>query len=427
MKNALVDPETLVILCTASAGLGHLRVAHALESAAPKGMNLTYFASPDKATGVIHRFMSIHPLTRMFMEWTQTGSREVTASYFYKRFIKNSSKHLVSDLKLIFMGRTVKRAVFVCTHFGLAYEVSAQRAKIEREFGIETKLVVVVTDDSPQLLWGVPGADLIVTPSNRTSNAISALVGKNVQVKTVPYPLSQDFSRDLSEKDLTNRINQLNGSSEHIHISIPISGAAVGLDYIDRLIRYLTLSNPSYLFHIISKKAPFTVGFLRKMKKRMYISTQSSKSDIKVVSDYEELFKNEIVAFEIVKPSEQAFKALLCPSHRGGVILLLTDPVGRQEYDNLDFLSRHGLIPTRIEQQMLWQQNTKGLTPALWRGVRLPSDPVSAGKFINWCIESGLFSQMVACRATPQSWDSHANEMGWLGGEKFWTEVENLI
>jgi hypothetical protein len=363
----------------------------------------------------------------MFMEWTQSGSREVTASYLYKRFIQNSSKNLVTDLKLVFMGKTVKKAVFVCTHFGLAYEVSAQRAKIEREFGVETKLVVVVTDDSPQLLWGVPGADLIVTPSNRTSKAIQAVVGKNVQVTTVPYPLSKDFSKDLSERELTNRINQLNGSSEHIHISVPISGAAVGLDYLDSLIRYLTLSNPSYLFHIISKKAPFTSIFLRKMKKRMHVSTQSSKSDSRVVGDYEELFKNEIVAFEIVKPSEQAFKALLCPSHKGGVILLLTDPVGRQEYDNLDFLSRHGLIPSRIEQQMLWEQNTKGLNPALWRGVRLPSNPMAAAKFIEWCSKSGLFSQMVACRATPQSWDFHANEMGWRGGEKFWKEVESLI
>jgi hypothetical protein len=80
-----------------------------------------------------------------------------------------------------------------------------------------------------------------------------------------------------------------------------------------------------------------------------------------------------------------------------------------------------------VEQNRLWRYKKEGLTPALWRGVRLPSDPVEAAHFIDWCMKEGIFSQMLSCRATPQSWDSHANEMGWSGAATFWLEVEKLI
>lgn len=426
-EEVLVSNQTMVVMCTAAAGLGHIRVAHALESGAPQGLSLTYFASKDAATGVVHRFMSIHPLTRWFMEWTQTGAREELASSLYKRFLVRSADQLVADFGKLFVEKSLTNVIFVCTHFGLAYQITSVREEIERVYGVHVSVVVVVTDDSPQLLWAVPGADLIVAPSNRTRDALLRIATKGTRIVTVPYPLSKDFSTDIYERSLTNRVNQLAGSAQTIHVSVPISGAAVGLQYLDQLIRYLSVSNPAYLFHIISKKAPFTRMFLKKMSERKQVSAQSDREDSQVVALYERLFKNEIVSFEITKPSEQAFKALLCPSHKAGVVLLFTDPVGRQEYDNIDFLVRHGLIPNVVEQNRLWKHKKEGLSPALWRGVRLPHDPEAAAMFISWCVKEGIFSQMLACRATAQSWDSHANEMGWNGAEKFWTEVSHLL
>src|SRR5262249_21940152 len=150
---------------------------------------------------------------------------------------------------------------------------------------------------------------------------------------------------------------------------------------------------------------PYTQPFLNEMESRPFVTLHTSTTDRDIVEKYEGVYQQTLVALEVTKPSEQAFKALVDPHRRGGSVLLFSHPVGRQEYDNLDFMRRHHLIPTPEEQQQLWDSAAANraisadsplLQEALhWRGLRLPDDAVSAARYIAWCLEQKLFAQML--------------------------------
>lgn len=419
----------MVATTYASAGLGHLRVVRALESVLPPHIEPVLFRSSDESVVGIHRLMSIHPLLRRFMEWSQTGVQERVFSDLYLRFLKNGEERVFTHLSDAIIQKQAHTCVIVCTHFGLGHQISRLKERIAKKTGAKIIVCVVVTDDSPQMLWAVPDADLIACPSHHTASLLAQYLPYHARsrIKTIPYPLSQSLGEDLRDKQLLNRMDQLSGKAPEIHFSVPVSGAAVGLRNTEVLIRNLKKGNENMVFHVIAKDAPFTHQFIKKMKTKKRVFMGSAHHEYDVVAIYNDLYIDRVISFEITKPSEQAFKALLCPSHRGGAVLLFTDPVGRQEYDNLYFLSRHGLLPTETEQKRLWNRQIDGLEPAYWRGIRLLSDPVEASDFILWCMSAGIFSQMLACRSTPQSWDDHAEEMGWHGAEKFWAEVQKLL
>ena len=118
----------------------------------------------------------------------------------------------------------------------------------------------------------------------------------------------------------------------------------------------------------------------------------------------------------MTKPSEQAFKALISPNQVGGVILLFTNPVGRQEYDNLNFLKRHLLIPSDEDQKTLWRMPKTNdiLKKAItWRGLRLPKNPEKSVNFLIWCIKNKIFEQM----------GKYTNKIQSDGVKRFWEEV----
>jgi hypothetical protein len=127
-----------------------------------------------------------------------------------------------------------------------------------------------------------------------------------------------------------------------------------------------------------------------------------SPSHREVVEIYELVYEREVIAIEVTKPSEQAFKALFKPRQRGGAILLFSDPVGRQEWDNVRFLQRHGLLPNAADQQALWRASIGGKKPdetlilraRLWRALRLPTHSYASARFIHWALEHKIFSTM---------------------------------
>ena len=139
------------------------------------------------------------------------------------------------------------------------------------------------------------------------------------------------------------------------------------------------------------------------------------------------MFLNSILSLEITKPSEQCIKTLFHPKQRGGVILLLTEPVGKQEYDNLDYLRRNKLIPSDSEHQRLYMyaeekvEFSDPVRKALqkraekWRGLRLPDEEKLAVTFINWCLQNGLFAAMLECEKENAR-----------GVEKFWGTIDSL-
>jgi hypothetical protein len=117
------------------------------------------------------------------------------------------------------------------------------------------------------------------------------------------------------------------------------------------------------------------------------------------------------MALEIVKPSEQSFKSLLTPSQRGGVILLLTQAIGKQEQDNLNFLSDHHLLPERA--------------------IKLTNNPDQDVKIINWCLNEGVFEKMakVACLPAGRGEENfrEGNELATNGVQQFWKKVDDLL
>jgi len=425
--------ETLIVIAYAQTGLGHLRVANALFGTAPHYLKPVLFRSPEQTSTILHRLTSIHPLLRKVLERSQNGWAEDLVSKMYLQVTKFGQGHIYREMKTLLNSRImpVRHMVIVCTHFGLAHQLARMKSQFEEREQAKLTIVVCMTDDSPQKLWYVVGADCLVVPSSKTKKTLESYAKHNrlpkLQIEVSPYPLSREFSEEMSLSQLKKRVSQLTLESEApIHVSIPVSGAAVGLSFTQSLVRKLTKAQPRFRFTIISREAPYTHTFLRNMNRKPGVTIASAVDEREVVALYETAVQKTLFGFEITKPSEQAFKALLCPTHQGGTILLLTEPVGRQEYDNLDFLARHGLMPTPEEHQKLFSLNREELTPALWRAIRLPTNPTQASSFIQWCFKSHIFSEMLACRSTPSEWDQHADEMGWNGAEKFWELVEFL-
>ena len=258
--------------------------------------------------------------------------------------------------------------------------------------------MVQVTDDSPQQMWYVPGADLIAVPSQQTADGLCAFAKSRklpqVPLEVLPYPVSPLLAQPLTSGKTRERTAQLNPRLlTPINLAIPISGAAVGTEYFTQLIDALHKRSARFIFHVVSKSAPFTHTFLQQMMERSFVRLHASALDREIVNQYERLYHDTVVALEITKPSEQAFKALLTPRQIGGSVLLFSSPVGRQEYDNLDFLARHELIPSNAVERLLFQMARQDASGFLqkdasirqqarqWRGVRLPSDPIEAAQF----------------------------------------------
>jgi len=157
-----------------------------------------------------------------------------------------------------------------------------------------------------------------------------------------------------------------------------------------------------------------------------------------VVDAYDDLFDEYVLSLEVTKPSEQSFKALLGTRSKGGVILLFSEPVGKQEFDNIDFLQRHFLIPSKETNMRLWKMADENVTiddtteaqlfekALTWRGVRLPADPHKAANFIWWMTTTGLFSQMLSGSVVARSGNGHPDEVGADGVAQFWNLVTSV-
>jgi hypothetical protein len=303
-------------------------------------------------------------------------------------------------------------------------------------------LVVQVTDDSPQHIRYVSGADVLMVPSIETKNALLSYTRKEKLPRTKivvnPYPLSPVLTSRLSRKQFAERTAQVESTSRSaIHCAVPVSGAAVGLQYASRFMEELHRINDRFSFHVISKNAAFTQLFLTRMKRRDYVTVYDSSQDKKVVEAYDTLYKQKLISFELTKPSEQAFKALLSPKQAGGSLLLFSHPVGRQEYDNINFLRKHELIPSEEEQDRILQFAREDIgfaettdenlykKAAFFRGIRLPDSPEQGALLMQWGINKGLFCRMVTGSKMHNQVQEYSQELGSDGVELFWNYISD--
>lgn len=442
----LSDSSLALVLAYAPAGLGHLRVTDALRHGLPEDTQAVLLPTREESIRILHGITSLNPLLRRLMEWSQYGNPQAIVTRIYRKILL-SDAHLMEQQLFEILKQRVElpqTLLVVATHFGIAHQVGAIKHQLEKRAGVKVVLVVQVTDDSPQSIWFVPGADLITVPSVLTKDILLSY-GKShhadsVKIEVLPYPLSPHLLVQLSEKELRHReLQWQEGSDVPINIVIPISGASVGTAFSSALMKQLRHFSKQFHFHLVVKRNVLTDMFVQSMQRKEYVQTSSSHSDRQIIELYENVYDQTVAGFEVTKPSEQAFKALLSSSKRGGVILLFSTPVGRQEYDNLAFLRRHRLIPTAEEQQALFHflENKGDISPQellrifpklhQWRGICIPDDAKKAANVIWKCIERGVFHSMhgpFVCEQDDVACEQEVNESGVV---QFWEHVEKLL
>ena len=436
--NILADPAVTVIFATSPTGLGHLRVTEALYRGLPKTVSPVLLGAQDQSVSALYRFVSIHPLTREVMTILQLPPLDKPFAIVGRKLLRTQTKLLYQQLKTILSERLVvpKTVLLVVPHTILGHQLGAIKQKMADELGLDIILVVQVTDDSPQAIWYVYDADLLLVPSHYTQQKLQAYAHKahfpQVPIVVTAYPISPSFAQDLSEHAYTSRLDQTDPQSQNtIHMTVPVSGAAVGTKFISEFIVSMHAQMDRILFHVVSREAPYTKSFIQTVSQLPYVQLHTSNHDRTTVLNYENVFHDVPVSLEVTKPSEQAFKALATPKQRGGTIMLFSTPVGGQEYDNLHFLRNHDLMPSKAYTTELWElsenkqhlENEKILEMAHhWRGLRLPDNPQQAASFVLWCLEEKLFHRMMQYTRA-----QHAAELQSNGVEQFWNHVEALV
>lgn len=435
----------IIVLSYTPAGLGHLRVTQALYHGLPGGVTPVLLGAQEKSIRFIYRLISSNPFTRMAMEFVQNGVAQDVFTAIYRYYLRNDTKLLKEQLLTLLEQRvTVPQTLLVvASHYGLAHQLAMIKQEFEKAYDINIILAVQVTDDSPQPIWYVYGADMIFVPSEKTKKELQKY-GKREHLPEVPmtvnaYPVSPLLSDHLTKAEFDNRVEQVTYQSEKpLHIAIPVSGAAIGMDYYTDLINHLHQDLQRADFHIVTKSAPFTQEFITAVGSLPYASVATSVHDRGTVDLYEQLYRTHTIGLEITKPSEQAFKVLFTPKQIGGAIMLFATPVGRQEYDNLAFMRRHGLIPSKQMQQKLFDLAAKNsllfddkeLILALaktWRGVQLPKKSAATAQFILWCLRQGIFAAMTHYEKPHDLSPEAKIELSDEGIRTFWQEVANLL
>lgn len=340
--------KPLVVFTYAPAGLGHIRVADALISGIPQDVPFLEFAPSDKTTENTHRFTSLNVPARHVMEFFQRGSAEMLFTKAYVKFLKTHPDGLLKQFVSLVKSQQLRpeKIVIVATHFGLAYQLGAIKDQLEQELNTKINLIVQVTDDSPQIIWYVDSADLIMAPSHKTKDTLEKYATENhlkkVPIEVGPYPVDLNFAQKLSSQKLLERRWQYDPQSNStINIAIPVSGAAVGMEFFLHLIAHLNKMSSRFAFHVICRKAPFTEKFIGRVSENESVKLYISSDYKAVVEMYHQVYMDNVIAAEVTKPSEQSFKALINNDSIGGSFLLLAEPVGRQEHDNINFLQRH--------------------------------------------------------------------------------------
>jgi len=436
--SSLTSPDVVIVLAQALTGLGHLRVTHALYHGLPHGAHALMLSSQDTSVNYVHKITSINPWLRSVMEFTQQGWFEDAFAKIARSYYRGNTKLLEEQLQTILEQHITrpKTLLVVATHMLIGHQLAAIKESFSKKYHVHLIVAIVVTDDSPQHIWAVGGADLIFVPSEYTKHQLEIYHKSQKELLpatyvVTPYMVSPRLGAELTEAQMKRRKQQLHsGGLAAIQMAIPVSGAAVQLQYYEKLIRYLYQMSDRFEFHVVSKQSPSTVDFLAHMIGQPHIKLHVSSSHREVVDLYEKLYEKEVIALEVTKPSEQTFKALLKPQTRGGSILLFSEPVGRQEWDNLRFLLRHGLLPTKEEHEHLWRLALKNkpveeahlVRARLWRGIRLPPHSKASARFIWWCYTQGIFSRMMRF----PGFHTHT-ELGGNGVEKFWQAMESYL
>src|SRR5512135_4000 len=230
----LTDRKLLLVLAYAPAGLGHLRVTDALYHGLPETVNPVVLGSQDTSIQTIHRLTSVNPVGKAIFDWLQEGPYSEQTNQIYRESLRAEHREVYADMTRLLSERLERpeKILVACTHFGLAHKLAAIKEELQQREHVRMVLAVCVTDDTFQHIWYVDGADLLVVPSEYTRRKYveySQRMGNMPRIEVVPYPLHPRIAEKLDEAELAAKTRQVDpNSAEPIHVSIPISGAAVG-------------------------------------------------------------------------------------------------------------------------------------------------------------------------------------------------------
>lgn len=399
----------LVILTSAIAGLGHLRVTRALEDALPPSATHIFLPAGDTWLTHFHNVMSNHaPLRHAFESIQDTPFLEDWFTWLARVGVHLSSAKVIRQIVAAVKqaGGSPTEIIIACSHFMLAEAVGYRKLELEAALNLPVRLAVQVTDDTTQHIWCVPGTDLLITPSSHSARGLATYLENHhlpsIPMIILPYPIAPLFGEVLAGHSFAHRLSQYRGTLP-VEVVIPISGAAVGLPFLTSLASSLSRSTqPVFHLHLVGENSPRLQRGTEALTHLRGMSFIKASSDNATISAYNRLYRQHVIGLEITKPSEQSFKVLAGRGQVGGSILFFTSPVGRQEYENLAYLVRNRFIPSPRDRNTLFSlARYHAAIPAemlaqakFWRGIQLPPDPVTASAFIAWCVTSGLCLKM---------------------------------
>jgi len=416
----------LLVFTYAPAGLGHLRVTDALVDSKPEKYPYIMLGSYDRFITSMHRFTSTNPIAKLIFTISQYGLPEDIVTFVYRSILIMTSGQIFTQLKgIIDEQAKVDEIWVIATHFGMAHQIGAVKERLIKETGKIVRLIVQVTDDTSQHIWCIRGADLIFVPSSETMKELELYSNRHkmkLLFEAVPYPLSQVLTKKIESDNLRGKV--YSSDNAQINVAVPISGAAVGLSFVTKLISSIEKKSDRFKFWVLVKKSMNTDFFLLTLSRLSNVNILIGRNDNEMIGLYERLYRDNLIHVEITKPSEQAFKAILPPTLVGGSIMLFTTPVGRQEFENIDFLVRRGLMPkSSYDGGMEMDANLSSFP----RAIRLSKDPEIAANFIIWGLETGLFSKMSSSDFKFSQQAQSTGEVGPNGADKFWQVVEKYF
>lgn len=228
------------------------------------------------------------------MEFLQTNFyTEAIITKIYVSYLRRYTKEIYSRMLKLIKRRSPnpRLVIVVATHVSLAHQIAQIKSKLSLRLKVKIILCVVVTDDTPLIIWAVKGADLIFVPSLKTCNYLSSYaqkfdVAEKPKFVVNAYPISTKFSILLSAIDIISRIDQLSVKDKPLNIILPVSGAAVSLDYFREVISYLT-NKKRALFTVVSRESSYTRRFLDFCESNSQVTVMADFLDRDVVLSYE--------------------------------------------------------------------------------------------------------------------------------------------
>lgn len=429
------------------AGLGHNRVRQAIsEAISLNGVRhrVDEITVKDMLASHAHGMGSNNKLAKW---WTETIQQSVPLQRIiagpYNEAILRHDAEVVVRAAQTFLDRCQNNEILlIAFHPDIAYNLCFFKTQLARRYNKNIRIAVYMTDHllKPQYPWYQIDADFLIVPDHESGvQALSQLEywEKTMQGKRpegvsgipkiieVPYPIDPRLVQPLDRDSYQRRLERLRSDNgERLRMVMPLGGSAPQTKFMRSfaagLVNTMDIST-------VAKATDSLVDFLSELRD-LGVGVKAALESNEVLDLFIRTIETLLPEFFVTKPSEQTNLTLATPRQVGGGIVLLTEPVGDQEKQNLRWLQKRGLIPSDRDAELLDQHLLRLRMDKLeelrskarhWRGLRLPSDSAQAVRFVLAARNFGIFEAMGNYQpATPST------ETVWNGAQIFWQKMD---